>query len=602
MTGAVNARLVAEVPSRATPRERPAGPAQASAAAVHGTRVLVLGEDTRSFLGVVRSLGRRGFEVHAAPSDFSSPALASRYIAALHRLPPYSLSPETWVEALRRLVGQHGFELIVPCTDPALIPLAHHAQAFAGVGLALPNPEALATLFDKAETRRVAGAAGVPVARGRELRSGEDAQRLATEFGLPLALKPRRSYRLGQAVSKTSVKIVDNVEGLAEALGEVREASDWLVEAFFDGEGVGVSVLARHGEIAMAFQHRRLHEASASGGSSSRISEALDPHLLAATETLARAVRLHGVAMFEYRQEPRSSDFILLEVNARVWGSLPLALAAGADFPAALCDLYLEGEAPADRGYRAGVVRRALTSEYYRIVAESEHQASLPARAVKLAAGLSRLAGSLASGDGFDSYAPDDPRPWRTERRDLLAWIARAAVKRLPHAGRRRRLRRAIARLLARPARPVIVLCHGNICRSPFAAQLLAARAAAAGLRLDVVSAGTIPLSGRRSPDEAVAAAARRGIDLAGHRSACLSPEEAEAAAAVILFDGRNEAELRRIGARNVNALRLGDLVGERELGDPYGGGAEAFDACYERIEQAVDRLVDALVAARASR
>jgi hypothetical protein len=47
-------------------------------------RVLVLGSDTRSFLAVVRSLGRAGLEVHVAWCPLQSASLRSRYIAAIH--------------------------------------------------------------------------------------------------------------------------------------------------------------------------------------------------------------------------------------------------------------------------------------------------------------------------------------------------------------------------------------------------------------------------------------------------------------------------------------------------------------------------------------
>ena len=53
---------------------------------VRGT-VLVMGDDTRGFLATVRSLGRQGIEVHAAPADFRSPALASRYVQGGPRHP-----------------------------------------------------------------------------------------------------------------------------------------------------------------------------------------------------------------------------------------------------------------------------------------------------------------------------------------------------------------------------------------------------------------------------------------------------------------------------------------------------------------------------------
>ena len=54
-------------------------------------RVLVLGSDTRSFLAVVRSLGRAGIEVHVAWCPADAPALGSRYVHTVHSLPPYEV-------------------------------------------------------------------------------------------------------------------------------------------------------------------------------------------------------------------------------------------------------------------------------------------------------------------------------------------------------------------------------------------------------------------------------------------------------------------------------------------------------------------------------
>src|SRR3712207_9354150 len=50
-------------------------------------------------------------EVHASPFDYSSPALASRHIAALHRLPPYNLDPEAWARAVQDLIDRKSTRL-----------------------------------------------------------------------------------------------------------------------------------------------------------------------------------------------------------------------------------------------------------------------------------------------------------------------------------------------------------------------------------------------------------------------------------------------------------------------------------------------------------
>lgn len=576
-----------------------AAPSAPEASLAPAPRVLVLGDDTRSFLAIARSLGRAGFAVHAAPFDFSSPALASRYVGAVHRLPPYSLSADAWTAAIRALVAAEGIDLIVPCDDRTLLPLDRHAHELGPVRLAVPNRAAMAAFFDKGETRRIADEEGVPVARGRVLGDGEDAAALAAELGLPLALKPRSSYALGQAGAKSSVRIVRSLAELAAALAQVQRPAEWLAESFFDGVGVGVSVLADEGEVLEAFQHRRLHEASETGGSSDRISAPLDPRLLAAVEKLARRTALSGVAMFEFRCDRTSGAFILLEVNARFWGSLPLAVAAGADFPADLARLLVGGARPAARAYREGLRQRDLGGEYYRVLKGAEGAGGPVgrlARLARLARGLSGLALAAASGRGVDSFARDDPAPWRAERALLAGRFGRALGKRLPLLSRRRARSgapiAALRQAVRRGGASVVLLCHGNICRSPFAAALLEKKAAGLGLR--VRSAGTIPLAGRSSPQEAAEAARAFGVELGAHRSAWLSADEAEAADAVILFDDVNVEELKRLGVQ-AKVLRLGDLIGHAAIPDPYGRGLQAFVGCYRDIDRALSRLVERL-------
>src|SRR5215210_3695533 len=116
-------------------------------------RVLVFGDDMRIFLAVVRSLGRAGKEVHAAPFNWHSPALKSNYISAVHHLPRYSEDSVAWRTSVLGVLRAHSFSLVVPCCDPAIIPLHVHRQDFADFPIAIPNPTAMSLLFDKEKTR-----------------------------------------------------------------------------------------------------------------------------------------------------------------------------------------------------------------------------------------------------------------------------------------------------------------------------------------------------------------------------------------------------------------------------------------------------------------
>jgi len=510
-------------------------------------RVLLLGDDLRAFLAIARSLGRRGVEVHAAPSDFSSPALKSRYIAASHRLPPYPLDPRAWEAALARLIADFDFRKIVPTSDSGLFMLRHHAGALGRDRIGIANEAALGIFSDKANTRALAERHGVKVALGKLVGGGESAEDLAGALGLPLVLKPRASYALGDIATKRSARVVRD---RAELDRQLRTGA-WdgcVAESFFPGIGVGLSVLAREGRILFAYQHRRLHESSETGASTRRVSEPADPALLAAAEPLAAAARLDGVAMFEFRLDRRSGRHVLLEVNPRFWGSLPLAVAAGADFPALWWDLTLH-----DRGgrgaYEGGVLKADLTGEFDRVVNRFEAASGL-ARLRAAAAGLTTAAMLLLARRTADSWAADDPEPWREERRMLIFRARKALRKRLPGRGRRGRIRfEDVVRKIAHKAqgRPLRLTLVGrdNVCRSAFGERLLRLRLA--GLGVEVTSAGYVPRRSAFPSASTFAAATEFGVNLAGHSSSALSVAQLERADALILLDEDTEWRLRQM-------------------------------------------------------
>src|SRR5207244_10485778 len=142
---------------------------------------------------------------------------------------------------------------------------------------------------------------------------------------------PGRPFSLDRPGSAGKVWFVETEPELRRVLTVIPEPSRYLVEAYFEGSGVGVSVLVRDGEILHAFQHRRLREGR--GGSSSyRVSEPVNQALYCACEKICDRTDLTGVCMFEFRYNPGNKSWILLETNARFWGSVPLPLSLGVDF------------------------------------------------------------------------------------------------------------------------------------------------------------------------------------------------------------------------------------------------------------------------------
>ena len=151
----------------------------------------------------------------------------------------------------------------------------------------------------------------------------------------------------------------------------------------------------------------------------------------------------------------------------------------------------------------------------------------------------------------------------------------------------------------------VLFVCMGNICRSPTAegvfAHVLSEREP--DLEIEIDSAGTHAYHVGEPPDRrAVAAAARRGIDLSGQRARAVQDSDFEYYDLILAMDHDNrEFLLRRCAAPHRERIRLllefSRNAGKmNEVPDPYYGGAVGFERVLDLVEDAAQGLLDEIL------
>lgn len=149
--------------------------------------------------------------------------------------------------------------------------------------------------------------------------------------------------------------------------------------------------------------------------------------------------------------------------------------------------------------------------------------------------------------------------------------------------------------------RRILFFCMGNICRSPTAEGVMRARLKAAGLDVEVDSAGTHGYHVGAPPDErAQAHAARRGYDLSLLQARQLVAQDFSRFDLVLGMDDDNIACAERLcppGQRHKLKLLLdyAPQAGKRHVPDPYYGGSAGFEAVLDLVEAACDGIVNAL-------
>ncbi len=141
----------------------------------------------------------------------------------------------------------------------------------------------------------------------------------------------------------------------------------------------------------------------------------------------------------------------------------------------------------------------------------------------------------------------------------------------------------------------VLFVCLGTVCRSPSAEGVFRHAVAAAGLagEIEIDSAGTGGHFAGRAPDpRAVAAAARRGIRIAGSARQ-VRPDDLERFDHVLAMDAENLDYLERLGReRGPTGARLALFLGDRSVPDPFYGGDDGFERVLDLLAEGSAELL----------
>jgi protein-tyrosine-phosphatase len=410
-------------------------------------------------------------------------------------------------------------------------------------------------------------------------------------------VKPLSSYDDDDLSARQNVVKLQNRTMVERFADKFQHGRALLVQEHFWGIGVGVEVLCDAGEILFAFQHERVHQPRHGGASSYRKSVPINLELLDAARRIAAELKFTGAMMLEFLYNKQSQEWRFVEINPRFWGSLPLAVAAGANFPLFLYDLLVNQRRDFPQNYQKNVYCRNLVGDLKwclqnLIYGPRNTTTPTPGRLSMAYEARHALLGREYS----DTFALDDMRPGWAE---LWKYFKRAADNSTAIANRwvlERRLFRhrlhAQAVLKFRSARSINFVCYGNICRSAFAEMYLRKHD---GNRRRIASSGIQADDARKSPVTAIIAAEEWDICLADHsatRTHCDSLSESDL---IVTFDETIHLRLRRLYPHlSDRMLRFGALAttGDLDIPDPYGKSLEHFRDVYRNIATTLDSIL----------
>jgi predicted ATP-grasp superfamily ATP-dependent carboligase len=337
----------------------------------------------RSTLAAVRALRMAGYHVAVTVSEPPSRAAASRFCGRVVPVP--GVEDPRYADAVRADVEAHEYVAVLPSSDAAM------------VALDCPGRH----LLDKTTLAELAAAAGLEAPPGRTFEDAESLRVAADDIDYPCVVKP--VLRTGRR--SLSARRFDDARDLrrgADLPGRL------IVQPHVADEMHAVAGVMWRGELKVAVHQRHVRIWPPHCGDACYAITAMpDPAL---EEGLRRLLAdVDGIFQAEF------AGRFLLDLNPRVYGSLPLAVSAGVNLVGAFCDLLRRAD--------VGHVRARPGIEYHWWEGDLRHVASRW-RAGDLGAGEALRALGLKTAIAGADLARWDPKPSVVRLRHVAGQLA----------------------------------------------------------------------------------------------------------------------------------------------------------------------------------
>lgn len=144
----------------------------------------------------------------------------------------------------------------------------------------------------------------------------------------------------------------------------------------------------------------------------------------------------------------------------------------------------------------------------------------------------------------------------------------------------------------------ILMVCLGNICRSPLAEGIMKEKAKKYKLQINVDSAGTAAYHTGEQPDpRSMEVALKNGIDISGQRARKFKGDDFDRFDIIFAMDDSNYSDLIAQAQTSEDKERVEMILNkiypgeDKSVPDPYFGGKDGFDKVFAMLDQACEKI-----------
>jgi len=141
---------------------------------------------------------------------------------------------------------------------------------------------------------------------------------------------------------------------------------------------------------------------------------------------------------------------------------------------------------------------------------------------------------------------------------------------------------------------PIMMICAGNMCRSPFAEYYMRMRLQKLDIHAECFSRGLLAMPGRKVPTMALKVGKDFGVDMSTHTSQTLLTPDINRAALIMVMEQDQRQHLSKMQPLSIGKVfLLSQPLGGKKVDDPMGKDEAYFHNVYAEITQMVDAWLE---------
>jgi predicted ATP-grasp superfamily ATP-dependent carboligase len=252
-----------------------------------------------------------------------------------------------YVESISSLLNIYTIDFLIPVNSREIRLLMDNRDMLGGALDYVGNSALYSLLDDKIAFGKLLDSENIAAPKSRG----------TIDASLPLVVKPSRG---SSAKGVHYLRTKQDRETFRAVYGSTPEG--YVIQDYFEGEGIGYSGFFKDGKILSGYAHRRVAEYPVSGGSSvvrERYPYDDLPQLVDLVKKILVAAPWSGFAMFELKRRG-PGDFGFIECNPRIWGSIHQGLSDGAKYFAPLLGPETQNQLP--KGKRTALLPLTILS------------------------------------------------------------------------------------------------------------------------------------------------------------------------------------------------------------------------------------------------